>query len=87
MASHKFRLTPQIVPKVKTNNRIIDSQIPAPGTEEIFRTLENVESRSMHGQLPIAWHKAQGASVYDIVGNKWIDFTYHICCRVTLTPE
>ena len=67
MASYQFRLTPQIVPKVKTNNRIINSEIPAPGTEEIFRTLEKVESRSMHGQLPIAWHRAKGASVYDIL--------------------
>ena len=29
----------------------------------------------MHGQLPIVWDKAKNASVYDVAGNKWIDFT------------
>ena len=29
----------------------------------------------MHGQLPIAWDKAEDFSVYDIAGNCWIDFT------------
>ena len=29
----------------------------------------------MHGQLPIIWNKAIDYNVYDINGNKWIDFT------------
>ena len=29
----------------------------------------------MHGQLPIVWSKAEGHSVFDDSGNKWIDFT------------
>lgn len=33
------------------------------------------ESRSMHGQLPIVWEKAEDFSIYDPSGNKWIDFT------------
>ena len=29
----------------------------------------------MHGQIPLAWHKASDFSVFDSVGNQWIDFT------------
>ena len=29
----------------------------------------------MQGQLPIVWSKADGHSLYDIGGNKFIDFT------------
>jgi 4-aminobutyrate aminotransferase-like enzyme len=29
----------------------------------------------MQGQFPIIWDKAEDFSVYDIAGNKWIDFT------------
>jgi 4-aminobutyrate aminotransferase-like enzyme len=29
----------------------------------------------MHGQLPLVWDKADDFSVFDISGNKWIDFT------------
>lgn len=37
--------------------------------------LERVESRSMHGQLPVVWDRAEGESVWDPWGNRWIDFT------------
>ena len=75
MASHKFSLSPMSVPKIHTKYRSIQTEIPAPGTAEIFSRLEKVESRSMHGQLPIVWDKAKDFSVYDIAGNCWIDFT------------
>lgn len=29
----------------------------------------------MHGQIPLVWDKANDFSVFDIAGNKWIDFT------------
>jgi 4-aminobutyrate aminotransferase-like enzyme len=41
----------------------------------LLEKLDKYESRSMHGQLPIVWHRAEGHSVFDQVGNKWIDFT------------
>jgi 4-aminobutyrate aminotransferase-like enzyme len=75
MANHNFSIKPKAVPIVKTKNRIINSFIPAPGTEEILQRLDCVESRSMHGQLPVVWDKAEGFYVYDHMGNKWIDFT------------
>ena len=60
---------------IKTKNRYIFTKIPAPGTKEIFKNIQKFESRSMHGQIPIAWSKAKNYSVYDIAGNKFIDFT------------
>ena len=75
MHSHSFSLEPQVVKKIKTENRLIQTEIPCKGTKEIFERLEKVESRSMHGQLPIIWEKAKGFNVYDPAGNCWIDFT------------
>lgn len=75
MAAHYFSMVPKTVKKVNTNYRRIETQIPAKGTKEVFESLDQVESRSMHGQLPIVWNKADDFSVYDIADNKWIDFT------------
>ena len=44
-------------------------------TNQLIKRLEKVESRSMHGQLPIVWKSAKDFYVYDISGNKLIDFT------------
>ena len=60
---------------IKTKNRIIKTTIPAPGTNKIIKSLKKNESRSMQGQLPIVWTKAEGHSLFDIKGNKFIDFT------------
>jgi 4-aminobutyrate aminotransferase-like enzyme len=60
---------------IKTKNRFIHTSIPAPGTKRLFKSLSKVESRSMHGQLPIAWSKAKNFNIFDISGNKFIDFT------------
>jgi len=75
MAGHIFSMTPQNVPHIHTEYRLIKTSIPAPGTAEVFSRLDKVESRSMHGQLPLVWDKADDFSVYDIAGNRWIDFT------------
>ena len=75
MVNYSFSITPQKVKFIKTNNRLIHTQIPAPGTETILNRLNSVESRSMHGQLPIVWNKAEGFKIYDIADNCWIDFT------------
>jgi 4-aminobutyrate aminotransferase-like enzyme len=75
MAGYAFSMNPQDVPKIHTEHRLINTAIPAPGTTEVFSRLDKVESRSMHGQLPLVWDKAVDFSVFDIAGNKWIDFT------------
>ncbi len=61
--------------KIKLKHINIKSILPAPGTNNLFNRLKKVESRSMHGQLPIAWKSAKDFYVYDISGNKFIDFT------------
>lgn len=75
MAAYNFSRTPVTVPKVDTTFRHINTPIPTPGTKEILANLEENESRSMHGQLPIIWDRAEDFSVFDMAGNKWIDFT------------
>ena len=60
---------------IKTRNRLIKTKIPAPGTGNLVKKLSKIESRSMHGQVPIAWEKAENFNIYDIAGNKFIDFT------------
>ena len=61
--------------RLKLKHITIKSELPAPGTNDLFNRLKKVESRSMHGQLPIAWKSAKDFYVYDISGNKFIDFT------------
>ena len=75
MSPYQFPTEPANVPKVKTNFRVINTPIPAPGTQDILGRLSRVESRSMHGQIPIVWNKAYDYIVEDIAGNRWIDFT------------
>ncbi len=70
-----FNQNPINVSLVKTKNRLIKSKIPAPGTKRILLSLKRNEVRSMHGQLPIVWKKAEGFNIYDILNNKYIDFT------------
>jgi 4-aminobutyrate aminotransferase-like enzyme len=66
---------PKNVAKVNTQHRLIQTAIPAPGTEAVLEQLDQYESRSMHGQLPIVWKSAKNFTIFDIAGNKWIDFT------------
>jgi len=75
MENYKFSRMPINTPKVHTKNRSINTPIPAPGTDDIMRMLEQYESRSMQGQIPIIWDKAKDFNIYDRKGNKWIDFT------------
>ena len=72
---YQFSRTPVSVPLIKTKNRCIKTTIPAPGTEDILAQLEQYESRSMQGQMPIVWDRAQDFNIYDHCGNQWIDFT------------
>jgi 4-aminobutyrate aminotransferase-like enzyme len=75
MAAHAFSREPKVVPLVATAHRSIKTAIPAPGTRKILERLEVCESRSMHGQLPLVWDRAEDYSIYDAADNRWIDFT------------
>lgn len=73
-----FSENPIKVKKIKTKNRLINTSIPAYGTKKILASLKKNEVRSMHGQLPIIWNRAEGFNIYDIKNNKFIDFTSSI---------
>lgn len=75
MSSYSFSRKSNLVPFVKTRNRIIKTEIPCPGTDRILEKLDKYESRSMHGQLPLVWDSASNFNIYDACGNKFIDFT------------
>lgn len=75
MSGQGFSLFPQKVPTVNTKYRKIKTLIPVPESLAIFNLLEKVESRSMHGQLPVVWERAEDFQVFDPYGNSWIDFT------------
>lgn len=75
MSSNIFKRSPQKVKPVKTRYREIKTEIPCFGTEEVLNKLDNFESRSMHGQLPLVWDSAYESNIFDAAGNKFLDFT------------
>jgi len=75
MASFDFKKQPVAVPKVSTKYRKIQTSLPVPESLSLLKDLYFYESRSMHGQMPIIWDRAEGCTVNDPWGNQWIDFT------------
>ena len=71
----EYDLTPVAVPPVKTRYRTICTKLPAPESLPIFEELKRSEPRSMLGQPPIVWHTAEGCTVGDRWGNRWIDWS------------
>lgn len=80
-ASREYELKPRKVPKVRTANRRIITEIPVPASIPILETLRRYEPRSMAGQPFVVWDRAQGCHVYDRWGNMWLDFS----CGVLVT--
>ncbi len=72
---YKFSRSPKKVNPINTKFRSINGEIPCPGTKEILDSLDIYESRSMHGQIPIVWDSAYNYNIFDLSGNKFIDFT------------
>ena len=70
-----YDLTPVDVPHVETKYRTIRTKIPVPESLPIFEELQRVEPRSMMGQPPVVWHKAEDFIVADNWGNRWIDWS------------
>lgn len=71
----EYSMTPVSVPPVNTRYRTIKTKIPVPESLPVFEQLKSSEPRSMMGQPPIVWHKAEDFSVYDKWGNRWIDWS------------
>ena len=74
MAAYQFSRTPIDTSPVQTDFRRIQTPIPVPESLPLLAALEQVESRAMHGQLPLVWDRAEGFQVHDAWGNTWIDF-------------
>ena len=70
-----FKLKPQTVSRVDTSLRKIVTQLPVPESIPLLKRLQAAEPRAMQGQPPIVWDRAEGFSVYDKWGNKWIDWS------------
>jgi 4-aminobutyrate aminotransferase-like enzyme len=60
---------------IKTKYRRIDKDTVGKDFDNIIAQSEAVEARSMAGQLPIIWDRAKDFQVWDIRGNKFIDFS------------
>jgi len=71
----EFNINPVDVPAIHTPYRVIKTALPVPGSVEMLESLRRHEPKSMSGQPPIIWDRAEGFSVYDPYGNKWIDFS------------
>jgi 4-aminobutyrate aminotransferase / (S)-3-amino-2-methylpropionate transaminase / 5-aminovalerate transaminase len=71
----EFPLESVAVKSVSTKYRKLSGQLPNAETIEKIKQLRSVEARSMRGQPPIIWDRAEGVNVYDTYGNKWLDFS------------
>ncbi|MFA5042920.1 MAG: aminotransferase class III-fold pyridoxal phosphate-dependent enzyme [Kiritimatiellia bacterium] len=70
-----YSLQPVQTEKINTKYRTIKTSIPVPQSLPIFKKLQQSEPRSMSGQPPIVWHKADNFIVSDKWGNRWIDWS------------
>ena len=68
-------LTPREVPPVETKYRRIATPIPVPESIPILEQLRRFEPRSMGGQPPVLWDRAEGVQVFDRWGNRWLDWS------------
>lgn len=75
---YKFQLTPFECDFVKSRYRNISTPIPSPQSIQYLNDCIKYEPDSMNDQLPVVWDSALNYSIYDISGNKWIDFTSSI---------
>lgn len=71
----EYDLTPKEVPHVATKFRTIQTQIPVPESLPLFERSATSEPRAMLGQPPIVWDRAEGFTVHDPWGNRWIDWS------------
>ena len=70
-----FDLIPRPVPAVDTLFRRIVTPIPVPDSIPLLKRLHAAEPRAMQGQPPIFWDHAEGFTVHDRWGNRWVDWS------------
>ena len=75
MAGKGFSHEPVFVDKISTKYRTIKTELPVPESIPLLEKMYSLESRAMHGQIPVIWDRAEGYQIYDAWGNVWLDFT------------
>jgi len=55
--------------------KITHRNIPGPKSSELLTLAKKFEPPSMADQIPVVWDHAEGVWVYDVDGNKYLDFT------------
>jgi 4-aminobutyrate aminotransferase/(S)-3-amino-2-methylpropionate transaminase len=70
-----FDLIPRPVPAVETKYRRIVTPIPVPESIPVLERLFACEPVAMRGQPPIVWDHAEGITVHDAWGNRWLDWS------------
>ncbi|HOL71645.1 MAG TPA: aspartate aminotransferase family protein [Bryobacteraceae bacterium] len=73
--SKEYALVPKEIPPVETRFRRIATPFPVPESIPLLEKLARYEPRSMRGQPPVIWDRAEGFQVYDPYGNCWIDWS------------
>jgi len=71
----EFPLEQIEVNPVSTKYRKLSGRIPDDRTIIEIEKGRRYEARSMRGQPPLIWDRAEGFSVYDACGNQWLDFS------------
>jgi 4-aminobutyrate aminotransferase/diaminobutyrate-pyruvate transaminase/4-aminobutyrate aminotransferase/(S)-3-amino-2-methylpropionate transaminase len=66
---------PRTVERVHTKYRKIVTPIPVPDSIPILEKLKRYEPEAMGGQPPVVWDRAEGVSVFDRWGNRWLDWS------------
>ena len=72
---NEFCIIPKNVPKIETRFRRIATPLPHPDSLPTIEKLRHFEPKSMRGQPPIVWERAEDCSVYDNYGNRWLDWS------------
>ena len=75
MAGLLYPNQPREIPPVETTHRKIQTPLPHPESLPLFEQLNRCEARSMQGQPPVIWHRAEKYQVEDPYGNRWIDLS------------
>jgi len=75
MAGMIFPTEPKDVPQVETAWRRITTKIPVPESLPVLAELRKWEPRSLSGQPPVIWDRAEGCQVHDRWGNTWLDWS------------
>ena len=75
MAGNSFSHIPVEVERINTKYRRIKTKLPVPKSLPLFEKIYKLETRAMHGQIPIIWDRAKDFQIFDKWGNIWIDFT------------